>query len=263
MRQLTYCLLATALLLGCSKESNNNNTDPCVGVTVTVNGAATDASPGQNNGTITVTATGGSGFTYSLNNGAFQSSVVAKNSNGCTGSKQFTVSTASATCQGTSITITTATTMATPCGGAAGSITVTATGSTGFTYQVNGGSFQASNQFSNLAAGNHTIVVKDANGCTQTASVAVTAAPAGNLFSQVRALLQANCVTCHNPNNANGGMDWTNDCNIVANRARIKARAVDAAGTGNQMPQPPNPPLSAADQQKIVDWINAGGQFNH
>jgi len=276
MRKLTFCLLlATALYCGCSKENNNNNTNPCAGVTVTVTGTSTNPSSGQNNGSIAATATGGTGFTYSLNGGSYQASgsfsnlaagtytVTAKNSSGCTGSKQFTLTAASASCQGTTITITTTTTTATPCGGAGGSITVTASGSTGFTYQVNGGAFQASNQFTNLAAGNHTVTAKDANGCTQNANVSIAASPAGNLFSQVRTVLQNFCVTCHNPTNPNGGKDWTNDCNIVANGALIKTKAVDLAGTPNQMPQPPNPPLSAADQQKIVNWLNAGGQYNH
>lgn len=56
------------------------------------------------NGTITATATGGSGFTYSIDGTNFVSSgtfatlapgaytITAKNSNGCTGSKSFTVS---------------------------------------------------------------------------------------------------------------------------------------------------------------------------
>ena len=49
----------------------------------------------------------------------------------------------------------------------------------------------------------------------------------GPLFTAVKTLMQANCQSCHNSGNMNGGKDWTVDCNIVANKNRIKARAVD------------------------------------
>ena len=55
-------------------------------------------------------------------------------------------------------------------GGTNGTITVTALGGTGtLTYSNDGGNtYQASNVFTGLAAGNYSIVVKDANNCTTT-----------------------------------------------------------------------------------------------
>jgi hypothetical protein len=277
MRRRFFFITALFILftyISCSKDSGDDNTDPCAGVTVFITGTVTSTPAGQSNGSIIANAAGGSGFTYSLNNGAFQPSgtfnnlaagtytITAKNSNGCTGSQQFTI-TETNTCSGTTITITSSTTNAVPCGGTAGSIAVTASGSTGFTYSLNNGAFQAANTFSNLTAGNYSVTVKDANGCTQTASVAINEAPAGSLFTAVRNIIQANCTSCHNNSNQQGGMNWTIACNIVTHKARIKDRAVDQAGTPTQMPQPPNPPLSAADRQKIVDWINAGGNYNN
>lgn len=93
---------------------------------------------------------------------------------------------------------------------------------------------------------------ESANACSGTA---------GPKFTAVRQVVQINCVSCHNATTTNGGMNWTVDCNIVANSGRIKVRAVDAFGTPTQMPQPPNAGLSAADRQKITDWIAAGGQY--
>lgn len=165
-------------------------------------------------------------------------------------------------CAGTSINVTASATSATPCQSpASGTITVTASGSSGLTYSIDGTNFQAGNVFSNVAPGNYTVTVRNASNCTKTAPVTVDATPAGALFSAVRGVLQANCESCHNASIANGGMNWTVDCNIVANSARIKARAVDAHGTANQMPPPPHPGLSAADRQKITDWIAAGGHY--
>src|SRR5687767_6030232 len=77
----------------------------------------------------------------------------------------------------------------------------------------------------------------------------------GPLFTAVKTLMQANCQSCHNSSNANGGKDWTIDCNIVANKTRIRARAVDE-GT-----MPPTGPLPQSEKDKITAWINAGGRI--
>jgi hypothetical protein len=55
-----------------------------------------------------------------------------------------------------------------------------------------------------------------------------------------------------------GGMNWTVDCNIVTFKDRIKIRAVD----GNPSPMPPTGFIPVSEQQKIVNWINAGGKFS-
>jgi uncharacterized membrane protein len=83
----------------------------------------------------------------------------------------------------------------------------------------------------------------------------------GTLFLAVRSMMQTNCAVsgCHLGSNPTGGLDFSNNNTIVAQKARIKVRAVDQAGTANQMPQPPNAALSAVDQKKITDWLAAGG----
>lgn len=62
----------------------------------------------------------------------------------------------------------TLTTVQTKCSLNNGSIAVTAQGGTSpYTFSINNGiTFQSNNQFSNLAAGNYTILVKDKNNCT-------------------------------------------------------------------------------------------------
>jgi hypothetical protein len=272
--------ILTGIYFSCSKGGDSGGTNPppppnpCAGVTVAVTGAVTDAASGQSNGSITATATGGTGFTFKIGSGAYQSSgtfgnlaagnyvITAKNSNGCEGAASFTVATINA-CNGVTITVSAATTVATPCSAPnTGTITVTASGSTGLTYSINGSTFQAGNVFSNVAPGNYTVTVKNANGCAQTASATVSAAPAGPLFSAVKTIIQNNCTSCHSGASPIGGKDWSVDCNVVTNGANIKARTVDQAGTASQMPQPPNSALSLADRQKITDWINAGGKYS-
>jgi uncharacterized membrane protein len=108
-----------------------------------------------------------------------------------------------------------------------------------------------------LNQGTYSVAVRDANGCTSLQnSIAVTERAAGPLFTAVKALIQANCTSCHNATVANGGVNLNADCNIVSARERIRVRAVD--GTGGPMPQSGLLPLT--ERQKITAWINAGGR---
>ncbi|MET0465784.1 MAG: hypothetical protein ABW007_21660, partial [Chitinophagaceae bacterium] len=179
----------TIIAIACSKGSDDPPADPCSGISVTINGTPTNPStPGGTNGSISVTASGGTGFTYSLNNGAFQSSgsftglaagsytVTAKTSAGCTGTQTFTLTSPTPSCSGVNIVVTATATPGGACSSSAtGSINATATGSTGLTYSINGTTFQATGSFSNLAAGSYTVTVKDVNGCTGTSTVNIAA----------------------------------------------------------------------------------------
>jgi hypothetical protein len=159
-------------------------------------------------------------------------------------------------CLGKTIVVTATATNAVPCG-AGGSVSVAATGSTGFTYKLTStGTYQAGGTFANVAAGSYTVFAKDADGCEKTAAVAVGAAgAAGPLFTNVKNLMTAKCQSCHNNTVQNGGMNWQVDCNIVTNQVRIKVRAVDE-GT-----MPTTGPLTIAEKTIITNWINAGGRY--
>lgn len=253
--------------------------NPCTGVTISVSGTSTNTSgAGNNDGTISATASGGAGFTFSINGGAFQASgnfnglaagnytITAKDSRGCTGSHGFTINQADP-CVGQAFTVGGTTVGATPCLGTPdGSITVTtAGGGANFTYNLNGGAFQASPTFNNLGAANYTVGAKEGGGCVKTSSVTVSPRPEGPLFAAVKAIISVNCAVagCHVPPVPTGGIDFTNQCNIIFNKDRIKVRAVDSWGTAFQMPPPPSPGLSLADRNAIMNWINAGGLYTN
>lgn len=161
-------------------------------------------------------------------------------------------------CAGKTIVITATPTAATACG-AKGSISATASGSTGFTYKLNsGGTYQPSGTFSDVAAGDYTMFAKDAAGCEKSVAVTVSSTgTAGATFSAVKSLVAAKCQSCHNNTTANGGMNFQVECNIVTNKTRIKVRAVDE-GT-----MPATGPLTQAEKDIISAWITAGGGYTN
>jgi ELWxxDGT repeat protein len=137
-------------------------------------------------GAIDVTTTGGSGtgFTYKWTgaNGFVASTediaglkagnytiVATDNENGCTVTKVIVVSQPA-----TNVSLTIAKTNATACN-SLGTITGTGAGGTApYQYSLDANSFQFSNLFTGLYAGNDTIWIKDANGCTAFKAVAIT-----------------------------------------------------------------------------------------
>jgi hypothetical protein len=251
--------------------------NPCTGVTVTVSTTQVNPGTGASNGSITASATGGTGFTYSINNGAFQTSgtfsnlaagaytITAKNSNGCTGAKAVTL-VATSPCSGVTISITPTIVNTVPCATPTnnGSITVAASGSTGFTYNNNGGAYQTSNLFSSLAAGSYSIGVKDANGCTQTQAVTVAVAAQGPMFAQMRSLITTRCSNgsgCHMNGGNTAGYNFDSDCSIVTKWSQINGACI--TGTLVTMPISPQAPLTAAEKLVITNWINAGHKYTN
>ncbi len=258
---------------GCLKTQSFTVADICTAKNITLTGTVTNAGPsaGAFNGSINATASGSTGFTYQLNSGSFQATgiftslaagnytVTAKDIDGCLKSQSFTI--VIDPCIGKTLGISAITTPSDKCANT-GTITITATGSTGFTYQLNSGAFQASNIFTGLAVSSYNIAAKDVDGCIKTGTTSITEAPAGSTFTAVKNILQSNCALsgCHSGSSPTGGLNFTLDCTIVGSWDRIKARAVDAPTT---MPPSPNPQLSAADKQKILDWINVGHQYTN
>ncbi len=135
-----------------------------------------------------------------------------------------------------------------------GTITVTSPIGSGIQYSIGGNNFQASTNFFNLAAGNYTLTVKNANNCSGTSSLTINGY--GPKFFAVRTIINGYCGPCHLNGTVNGGKNFDSDNSVVSSWDRIKIRTVD--GTPSFMPAAPNAQLTAIDKQKIVDWVNAG-----
>jgi hypothetical protein len=142
--------------------------------------------------------------------------------------------------------------MPTITGQSVGTLTVTSPIGSGYTYSIDGTAFQASVNFSMLAAGNYTVTAKNADGCT--GKVDVSIAGYGAKFYAVKIIVNGYCGPCHLNGAVSGNKNFDTDDAIVASWDRIKARTVD--GAPSFMPQ--GGQLTAIDKQKIVDWVNAG-----
>ncbi len=167
---------------GCTVSSSAILSEPQA---IAVSTTSTDATCGSANGTLTVSAAGGSGMlTYSIDSGvnylsdslflnllAGNYNVVVQDANGCSSSVAASVlNTASPVVNSSPVTNVSC------FGYNDGSVVVNVTGGTGtLSYSINGGiTSQSSNIFSALSAGNYTVIVTDAQGCSVTASVTIT-----------------------------------------------------------------------------------------
>jgi gliding motility-associated-like protein len=155
---------------------------------------------GSNTGSATVSGSGGTGsYTYNIDGGAFGASatfnslfagshnVKVKDANGCTANVAVIITQPASAVSGN---ITSQTNLL--CfGSGTGSVTVSGSGGTGsYAFNIDGGVFGASGTFNGLAAGAHTVQVKDANSCIANVAVNIfqPAVLSGSITSQTNAL---------------------------------------------------------------------------
>ncbi|GAB4041503.1 T9SS type B sorting domain-containing protein [Spirosoma gilvum] len=160
------------------------NESPPVPITVevvdpTIKAVSTNSGCDKANGSISVTASGSTGWQYNINDGPFQDTplfaglrpgsykIVAKDTAGCQAAQTVTITTDA----GPSIT----SVKSTPphCETANGEVNVVASGGkTPLTYSIDYGiTYQSSPTFTKLAGGAYTLRVRDANGCETNSAV--------------------------------------------------------------------------------------------
>jgi hypothetical protein len=198
-------------------------------------------------------------YSYSLNQGAFQSNSVFQN----LGAGQYSIQVTDESCtstvtvdilnEGTGLNISVASTDA-GCGTNSGSITVTTTGGQApFEFSVNGGAFGSSGMFQNLSHGSYTVVAKDASACEVQQTVNLQS---GISFSaSVAGIIQSNCAIsgCHVSGSQPPNLSTLT--NIQSNAARIKSR------TGNRS-MPLGRTLTQSQINAIACWVDDGALNN-
>jgi hypothetical protein len=215
-----------------------------------------------NNGSITVSATGGAEpYTYSKDGAAFQNSatfnnlgsgnytITVKDKNGCT--KTLTPNVSITSPNGPVITQIDQT-ADNECDSDDGTITITATGSGTLMYSRNGTTFQESNVFSSLRAGTYSITVKDDQGCTTVEQKVVANGTGVDYDTDMLPLFQTKCQFdgCH-PTNGN----W-----FDYNTAKSKASEIKSRTQSGDMPRTGS--LSAAEKALIACWVDHGAPKN-
>ena len=111
--------------------------------------------------------------------------------------------------------------------------------------------------FENISVGKHTVYVKDSNGCEASKEVSIDTIASGTKFREVATILKTRCSLCHSGLNPQAGLDFTRNCDILANWNRIQARAVE----GNPSPMPPTGLIPLEERNKILLWINSGHTY--
>ncbi|MFC3362755.1 beta strand repeat-containing protein [Pedobacter fastidiosus] len=206
---LTY----SGLVAGSTHTVTAKNAGTCTAVTsVTIDAAkviataptvAVTAQPTCAVGTGSINITAKTGETYSLDGGAYAAtttytglasgshSVTAKSVDGCISTAtSVTVNTAPGAPTAPTVAVATQPT----CSVGTGSISITAV--TGETYSVDGGAYSAATTYNGLTPGSHTVIAKNAGGCTSSAtSVTINAAPAAAATPVVNVVSQPTCGT--------------------------------------------------------------------
>jgi SprB repeat len=174
---ITYTIVAT-INLACS-GSQATTTFIIPGPTITTTQINTTC--GASTGSITATGSGSTGpYTYSIDGITFQSSgtfsglaagvytVTVRDASGCPNTTVVTI----LNTNGPELTFTQTNA---DCGNNTGTVTANATGGTApYQYSINGGTtYQANNFFTGLVAGQYTLMVKDANNCTNSAIITI------------------------------------------------------------------------------------------
>lgn len=172
---------------GCTGQTSFSITQPTANLSASVTSAniVNNCNVGGAAGSAIVSTNGGYGnYVYSLNGGTAQSSnsftnlasgsytVTVTDVNNCTTSAMFTIQDPNGELSAN----VNATNIVNNCtvGGATGSVQVTASGGFGsYLYSLNGGTAQSSNSFTGLSAGSYTVIVTDANNCSETVNFSI------------------------------------------------------------------------------------------
>jgi len=251
---------ATAIIISCESIKEPAPDDNCDGTFVLLQESIAGSNCGQSDGSLAVSTQNSIGeVSFSINgvaqtDGVFENlsagsyTIEAVDSNGCTAELSITVPNLNGVTAEIAIS-------ESDCGTDTGRITITAAqGVEPYTYSIDGGSSQSSNVFDGLAPDSYTVTVTDDTGCAFESQIRVIS----NIqFSEVNAIIQANCATsgCHDgsqsPNLSTASQIASSRFSV---RNRSQQRTMPPAGSGLSLTQ--------AEIDAIVCWVEDGGETN-
>ena len=259
---LSLLSLGIIFLGSCISESGPDPLD-CNSNPVTIQSiSTTEATCGIDDGTLSITANGGSGnFMYSINGTDFQASntfqnlsagnytVMVMDNNDCSTSQSAIIESSSG------LMITTEITSDAGCDASNGAFSVDVSGGLApYQYKLDDGSFQNNADFSGLEAGTYELQAQDANGCIISSTVEVLNGT--SLEDDVMPILTANCTDsgCHDGNNSLP--DWSDKEEVLANANNIKTQ------TGNGSMPPGDRSITNEEILTIACWVDDGAKNN-
>lgn len=204
----TYTVIVTDAR-GCTDNASLTITQPAAALNTSASVTQQVSCFGGNNGSINLTATGGTTpYTYSWSNGSITEditnlsagtyTVTVTDVNGCTAVRAVTITQPAA-----ALSVSAGLNQAVSCfGGNNGQIATTINGGTSpYTYLWSNGNTSAA--INNLVTGTYTVSVTDANGCTDNASATVTQ-PSATLSASTAVTSNISCFSGNN-----GAIDLT------------------------------------------------------
>ncbi|MDF9798738.1 hypothetical protein OKW21_004001 [Catalinimonas alkaloidigena] len=256
-----FALLCCSFLFSCD-EDEEGVTCPDNFTLSTTN--VTNATCEAENGTISLSASGAQGtVSYRLDGGSSQSDntftdlapatyeISAEDAEGCTTSLTVTVGNEEVEINAQ------ASTTASECGQAEGTLMVEANGGTSpYAYSLDGENFQSDNAFEELEASEYVVTVQDANGCTTELTASVDTEI--SFSARISDIISTNCAVsgCHVA--GTGLPNFTEKQTILNRAAAIKSRT----GSGTMPPPSSGGSLSNEQIEAIACWVDSGAPDN-
>lgn len=254
-------VLLIILVSSCINNSLEDSSPiDCSTSTLDLTFVTADANCGLNDGTIKVTVSGGEPpYSYSLDNSVGQDSgvfeglasgnydITVTDNITCSFSKEISVANSGGFQATGSVTDS-------GCKTTNGTFTVTPTGGNlPYEFELNGGGSQSNGSFSNLATGEHEVIITDASGCDF--SIIKTILTGISYTSSIKPIIANNCAIsgCHN--GSNNLPDFSVFSNVQGKASSIKTRTQSGS-------MPRNGSLTQAEKDAIACWVDDGAKDN-
>ncbi len=143
-------------------------------------------------------------------------------------------------------------------GKSTGSISVEATrGNAGYEYSLNGGAFQSSGEFTDLAGGDYTVLVRDRQGCSASVLLTLNEVEVPSFANVVLPIIEMSCSirSCHDGRRQLFGM--VDYADIIPRVAAMRLSVINRT-----MPPRGRTALTDAQINSILTWIDGDAPDN-